>query len=461
MLKKIKNLKLEIILIILFVIMSVAMCDRYSINFDEYYTLSWCRCDWPEFFYEVLHDTSPFLYYFIIRPLALVTGQSILATRLFSIAALFSILLIGSFFVKNFFGQKATYFYLIIIFLNPFMLQKATEIRMYVLASAFTLLSGVFCHQLLLKDTRKNWILFTLFSLLASYTHYYSVLTMIFLYLGLLIYYIATHQEKSIRNWWVCSIVTVICYLPILIIAIFQIKESNGGWIPKPDSRLAPLKELFYSEISFSEYLYLAIIAGFTLFAFISFLRQKTAEFYWSLICCSALWGITAFGIFWGELVKPILLSRYLIMPVCLLFLGICPLIQHTNKYVVLLLSILLIVIGIRQYSSILYSLQNDHTVDTLHFAEENIKDGDKIILLSGDDYLYNCTHYFIPHAELYYYGKFESKLFKKENPDDIFWFFDNQNCMDKELLIRNGLTVKDFGEYQFRHMHINIYKIY
>lgn len=461
MFKKFENSKPEIILIILFLIMSITTCDRYSINFDEYYTLYWCRCDWSEFFYEVLHDTSPFLYYYMIRPFAILTGQSILAARLFSIVALFFSLLIGSVFVKKHFGKAAMYFYLIILFLNPFMLQKSTEIRMYIWAVAFTLISGIFCYQLLLTNTRINWILFTLFSLLASYTHYYSVLTMVFLYLGLLVYYIATHRKRSIRNWWICSIVTVICYLPFLLIAVLQIKESNGNWIHEPSSRLAPLKELFYSGINGSEYLYLAIMAGFTLFAAICFFRKRTPELYWSLVCCSALWGITAFGILWGELVKPILLSRYLIIPVCLFFLGICPLIRHINKYAVMLLCIPLILIGAWQYSSILSSLQKDHTANTLRFAEENINEGDKIILLSGDDYLYNCAHYFIPQAELNYYGDFGSNLFTKEDPDDVFWFFDNRSCMNKDLLIQEGLTVEDFGEYQFRYMHINIYKIY
>lgn len=441
--------------------MSVTTCARYSINFDEYYTLYWCRCSWSEFSYEVLHDTSPFLYYYMIRPFAILTGQSILSARLFSVAALFLILLIGTTFVKRNFGRAAMYFYLIIIFLNPFMLQKSTEIRMYIWASAFTLLSGIFCYQLLLSDSRKNWILFTLFSLLASYTHYYAVLTMVFLYLGLLIYYIATRRKRSIRNWWICSIITAICYLPFLLIAIFQIRESSGDWISKPSSRLAPLKELFYSEIRGSEYLYLVLMISLTIFAFIKFFRQKTPEFYWSLVCCSAIWGITSFGILWGEFVSPILLSRYLIMPVCLFFLGVSPLIRNINKYAVLILCLPLIVVGVFRYASTITSLQEDHTVDTLHFAEENIMEGDKIILLSGDDYLYNCTNYFIPQAQLYYYGEFNQDIFQKENPEDEFWFFDNRNCMDKDLLLKKGLTVEAFGEYQFRYMHINIYKIY
>lgn len=109
---------------------------------------------------------------------------------------------------------------------------------------------------------------------------------------------------------------------------------------------------------------------------------------------------------------------------------------------------------------STLKSLQEDHTADTLHFIDEHIKEDDKIVLLSGDDYLYNCTHYFAPQAELYYHGHFSSKLFEKEKPDDEFWFFDNRECMDLDMMQHDGFTVEDFGEYYFRYMKIKIYKI-
>lgn len=459
--KKTYAFKYEFIIITIFLIMSIIICPRHSINFDEYYTMEWCRSSWSVFFHEVLHDTSPFLYYIMIRPFAILTGQNIFMARLFSLAALLIILLIGAMFIKKNFGKKSMLFYLIIIYLNPFMIQKSVEIRMYVWATAFTLLSGVCCYKLLSAPDRKNWIRFTIFSLLAAYTHYYAVLTMVFLYLGLLLYHSFTHNKKEIKNWFICSVVTVIAYLPFLLIAAAQIMESNGNWIHEPSSRLAPLKELFYSEITGSEYLYLAIMAGFTLFAFIAFLSKRTPEFYWSLICCCAIWGITAFGIVFGQLVKPVMLSRYLIMPVCLLFLGISPMVKYINRYLLLILCLPLVVIGGIRYKLTLDSVQADHTVNTLAFAEEQIMEGDRIILISGDDYLYNCTHYFVPQAEIYYAGAFSVDLFQKETPQDIFWFFDNGNYMDKNLLEEQGLIVEDFGQYQLGYMHLEIYQIH
>ena len=66
--QKIKENLFEIMMIVLFLGMAVLVCPHNSINFDEFYTVYWCKCEWSEFLYQVLHDTSPFLYYFMIRP---------------------------------------------------------------------------------------------------------------------------------------------------------------------------------------------------------------------------------------------------------------------------------------------------------------------------------------------------------------------------------------------------------
>ncbi len=367
--KKLKEFPWEVLIILLFLLMSITSCSRYTIKY-EFFTMQWCRASRHDFFYEVLHDTSPFLYYFMIRPFAILTGQSIFMARLFSLAALFILFMIGATFIKKNHGSKSMFFYLFILYLNPFMLQKSTEIRMYVWVSAFTLLAGVFCYKLFTSPSRKNWILFILCSLSSACTHYYAVLTMVFLYLGLLSYFIYTQNKKELKSWFLCSLTTIVAYIPLLLIAISQIRESNGGWIHEPTSRLAPLRELFYSEINRSEYLYLGVMVGLTLFSLFLLIHKKNVIYYWSFVCSCTIWGITGVGILSAELGKPIMLSRYLIMPVCLLFLGAGPVVRHINKYIILLLCLCFAVIGGIRYTASLETMQRDHTADTLEFAK-------------------------------------------------------------------------------------------
>lgn len=98
--------------------------------------------------------------------------------------------------------------------------------------------------------------------------------------------------------------------------------------------------------------------------------------------------------------------------------------------------------------------------MDTLQFAREHIMEDEKIVLISGDDYLYNCTDYYIPQADIYYTTAFDPGQLATEEGLTEFWFFDNGDYFDLDELKRAGLWAEDFGAYQFGYIHINIYKI-
>ena len=119
-----------------------------------------------------------------------------LCSRLLSAVIGIMILWTGGLFIDEHFGKKASFFFVFFIYLNPFMIQKTTEIRMYMLASVFTIMSGIMSYSVLKDSKKKDWIFFVIFSLLAAYTHYYALLTMCFLYAGILIYFVFTHNKK-------------------------------------------------------------------------------------------------------------------------------------------------------------------------------------------------------------------------------------------------------------------------
>lgn len=450
-----------ILLVAVFTLAAVLSCDRYGINYDEYYTMSWCRLDIVTFWKEILHDTSPFLYYLMVWSVLRLTGHSILCARLFSVLSLVVMLGVGITFVKKSFGRKAMLFYCCILYLNPFMLYKATEIRMYGWASAFVLLSGVLCYQLMAAPTKKKWVGFTVFSLLAACTHYYAVLTLVFLYLGLLCYYLFRKNQSEIRRWFVCAAVTVVSYLPFLLIAIAQIKEDNGGWIEKYDSRLGVLRELFYSQIGGTEHFYILLMAGLTLLAFLQLLKERTVRNFWSVICCSALWGILAFGIVFGELVKPILLSRYLIVAVCLLFLGVTPVISRCNRYLILCCCIFMALVGGVNYNSMQQIRKGDTTKETCELVESEIRQGDLVMVIRGEDnYLYNCVDYYIPQAESYYVGKADYEDIKEKMKTRQVWVFDGTCNLQKEDFRAGGIDAEDLGRYQFTYTEFELFKL-
>lgn len=90
---------------------------------------------------------------------------------------------------------------------------------------------------------------------------------------------------------------------------------------------------------------------------------------------------------------------------------------------------------------------------------KEYIKAGDKIVLISGDDYLYNCTAYYIPQADIFYTGPFDPEQLREEKLSE-FWFFDNGNYLPPIEPQRAVFSAVEFGQYQFGYLRMNIYKI-
>ena len=73
-----------------------------------------------------------------------------------------------------------------------------------------------------------------------------------------------------------------------------------------PSSRLAPIRELFSGEIPYTEHIFPAIILLLMDYCVFPFLKTRSKDSYWALMCGSALWGILVFSI-WYFLSKEIL----------------------------------------------------------------------------------------------------------------------------------------------------------
>lgn len=448
------------IILSFFSLMILSLCFQDTINYDEFFSMQWCRWDWNTLLQRLINDVHPPLYYLILKPVLDITNGSMVCARLLSAIFGTMILWIGSLFIMHNFGKKAALFFACFIYLNPFMIQKATEIRMYMPASAFTVISGIMSYRILKESKRKDWIYFTISSLLAAYTHYYALLTMIFLYAGVGIYCIFTRNKRGICSWLLCALGTIVGYLPWLPIAIKQITTVNGGyWITMPSSRLAPLRELFYSKIPNTEHVYIGILVIFILMAFYALFRKKSVDAYWVLICSSALWGTLFFTILYATKVRPILVSRYLIMAVCLCVLGTSGMVRSLNKYVVILICLFCVLVGGIRYETAFRTQCNRNTTQTIAFVEENIAAADSIVYVSDNyGYFANCLAYYFPDVNRIGIEEAEINNLPDivEDTKGAVWFFDVNQVVSGEDLVH----MDSFGEFGFNSMTFEIYRL-
>lgn len=458
-----------ILILSLFTLMIFSLCFQDTINYDEYFSMHWCRMGWDELMQCLINDVHPPLYYFLLKPIVNLTNGNMLCARLLSAVSGIVLLWSGSLFLKHNFSKKSAAFFSCFLFLNPFMIQKITEIRMYMLASMFTGISGITAYYIIKNPKRKYWILFTVFSLLAAYTHYYALFCMIFLYMGILIYFWFNHVNKEIINWFFCSLATVIGYLFWLPTALKQVSSVNNNyWISISSSILEPLKELFYTMIPYTEYAYLGIIIIMTVCLLLLFLKKKLSDDYWALMCVSALWGIFFFTTWYSYKITPVLLSRYLIIPICLLILGISSMTRVLNKYIIIIICLFCVLIGGDRYLDTIKAQSNHNTTRTVEFANENFAENDIILyynVIEDDIYFANCVTYYFPNMICMPIDTLQiNELEKIVSENNILihaekvWILDTAySIAAKEI---NGFTIEDCGSYGFSTTSFEIYKI-
>ena len=413
---------------------------------------------------QLIDDVHPPLYYFLLKIILDISRESLVCARLLSAVSCIIFLWCGALFIQRNFGKKSAVFYVFFLYLNPFMPQKATEIRMYMFAGVFVIWSGIITLKLLQNENKREWICFVISSLLAAYTHYYALLTVSFLYGGILFWLLIKGNKRGIYRWFLCSVATVVAYLPWLPTVIRQIGDVNGGyWIEAPSSRLAPLRELFYSrigyEIRYSEHVYIFCLLAFVMIAFIAFIRTRNVEAYWALVCNSALWGILIFSFIYMKCFRPILVSRYLIMAVCLAALGGCSTIRFINRYIILLLCAFFLVVGGKRYRDSMADQKNRNTTEMLAYVEENMSSLDTIF------YIYQENAYF-SHCMTYYFPKISSQSIEQDELDYLkeydlesqgnTYFFD----VDDAILEATDVEVEDCGKFGFNSMTFEIYKV-
>lgn len=448
----------------IFSAMIFSLCFQDTINYDEFFSMEWCRLGWKEVIQTLVADVHPPLYYFLLKIITDLTGGSLVAARIFSAVAGMVLLWGGSLFLERNFGIKTAFFYSFFLYLNTFGIQKTTEVRMYMLASVFTVLSGMMSYYILKEEeNKKRWVCFTLFSLLAAYTHYYALLTMVFLYGGLILYFLFTHNKKNIIRWLLCSAATIVGYLPWLPVAWKQTMTVNGNyWITFPSSRLAPIRELFDGEVPYTEHIFPAIIILLMAVAVFNFLKSRNIECYWTLMCGSALWGILIFSIWYASRFRPILVSRYLIMPMCLAVLGISGMAKFQNKYAVMLVCLLCAFSGGICYRNAFRTQLNRNTSKTVEFISKRITPDD-VILYMRDDYGFfgNCVEYYFPDIENMAIDVQQMQLLGQEEFGEAgtVWIFDNEHYLQDTPQI-NGLDIEKCGTFGFSTLEFDIYFI-
>lgn len=450
---KANEVYLEWLLVGFLTLISVSLVFNHNAWVDEIYSMRWTKLSWPDMMHSLINDVHPPLYYFLLKIWNTLTNFSLVGAKLFSVLPVAAYLSLGIIFVKKQFGRKAMVFYLLFITFVPCMLEKTVEVRMYTWTVLFSILSGIYLYYLMKEQLRKNWILFTVFSLAAAYTHYYGLAAMIFIYLALLVYFVFLKNWKQILYFFICCAATIAGYLPWLGIALKQITAVNQDyWIQPASSRLSYIRELLISNFPYSEKIFLMLIVVLILYTGILFLIKKNWQLYWALAVCAPIWCTMFAGHLYGTLVRPVLISRYIIISLCLMVLGLSAVWKYINKYLLIPPCLFFLAVGCFTYREVYAAEYHTLTDSTMTYMQKTITSGEMIAydVTSLD----NAILYYIPQA----IPKSNFDIYHEDY--ESVWYFGVNEKPDQKRLEQNGIECESIGSFGFDNLYFEAFHL-
>ena len=375
------------------------LCFHENIWYDEAYQMVLNRYSLKDIIYFVSKDFSPPLYAICLKIFTSIFGSSLGVCRLFSLLVYCSLFFLAFFPIQKLFSRKVSLYFSLFLLLFPVSSYISLEIRTYCFAFVFTLTAVVYGALLLKEDSWKNMILYTIFSILAMYSHNYSIFC-IFIFLWIE-FFCSLFKKKARLKSFLALLITLLAFIPWLNVLMGQAKALNANfWIDAPN--LAVLFQCLYFIFGSYKFLVLGIIDVFLIFFFWGIFKQPKKVLKGLYIVLPSLLTLLFF-ILWSIYKTPMFISRYMV-PVLggiVLFLAVICSIPKKN-YLFLLLLLFLIYPFFDNYIEEFSKTNDMETKNMIQNIEENSSD-QKIFLHIGEFSLGEMEYYF-PDSEHYYY---------------------------------------------------------
>ncbi len=475
--------------ILLFLLITI-LAFNPSIWADEVFSMKMIEHSYAEMIQLTASDVHPPLYYFILKIFVDIFSFSnisaIYVGKIVSIIPLaLTVFYLGKK-VKDNFGFLCSAIFGFCIICMPKIIDYALEIRMYSWGLFFVTASFLYAYDIITKKTVSSWIFFTIYSLLAAYTHYFSLISVAVIYVYL---FIVCLRQKQLIKWLICSAVTVIAYFPWLIVVINQLTSISGNYWIEPinintiiDYIFFPFKE-WGSNLGYIPAIILLCIFVFAIILGIKKavktnknLSQKTVYIIMGFVILAAT---VLIGIIVSFIIRPIFVERYMVSSLgCfwLCFAYFLSLLKH-NKKLIAAISTIIILIGL---FNIAVTAKNE--INILNsFKDYNAMiqsiDSDDIII-SNYPHVRRCTSYY-RNNECYLWSVEKDALSHElygDKPVTIndlntienwakdgktIWYLESDDFDSlKDRCDNIGLNSEFIGNYKLEFYKINLYEI-
>lgn len=379
--------KIHINIIIVCILFCSASIFHLNLWFDESYSVGMASHNFAEIWSIGGHDVHPVLYYWILSLIGTVTGESILAYRLFSMLCITITGILGFTHIRKDFGDKAGILFSFFVFCIPAATMFAGEIRMYSLAMLLVTLCAIYGYRIYKGDTSwKNWILFEIFSLGCLYTHYYGLMAAGLINVVMLFSFFKKQRWESTRRIIGLGIVQFLIYVPWLIYFTSQLKAiTNGFWIQYifPDTLIELACFQFRGNIKTTTVpLIVSLIVYLYLIGKLIYLKVKKEKILPAVLCMVLYVAIIVAAFILKEVLHTsILLDRYLFVVTGLYIFSICyTLSKEKSKLVIAAICAITMVMSIASNMTAMKQNYGDNNMKQIYYINSNIEEDDCIV---------------------------------------------------------------------------------
>lgn len=441
-----------------------------NIWFDEAYSVGIVNQTMVDIWKIGGHDVHPVLYYWMLRIVNILTNSSILAYRLFSALPIALLGVLGFTHIKKDFGEKTGILFSFFTYFLPMMAVYANQIRMYSWAIYIVTILAIYAYRIYLgQNTKKNWIIFGISSLLSIYIHYYGLMAAGLINLFLLIALIKNKRWKDLK-WQICfGAVQVIAYIPWIIALVSQMEHvSKGFWIgfTFPHTIFEIVGCQMNGTLNGITNLFVGFMANILLFiclGIIGFNKRKDKAINWKPVIYSIaiyISVIIAALIITKIINSAILYYRYLFVITGLYIFAISNILAMSdNKYIIGIVVIIVLLLAVCNNIVQIETNYSQENGKQIEYLKENIQEGDVLVYSNigngsvfasnfreNKQYFYNKENWGVEEAYKVWAPHMETHIttdFLEECTNRI-WIIDSED---------NGFYNELFNTEEFNHI--------
>ena len=394
----------------MFILISLYTIFSKAIWIDEVYSLELAK--------HPFIDVHPPLYYMIVRVAFLLLGgiiDHIYIGKLVSVIPYIILLIIGYTYIKKVYGIRVAFIFNMFVVGMPQMLLYATEIRMYAWGMLFVTCAFLQLPRIIdgEKNNWLNYVLLSVFSALAAYTHYFACASAIVIYIELFIMCIIRKDYKKIWSVLLSGLAVVVMYLPWLFVFLSQVSAVSESYWIEPVSLKGIISNflfLFYTNRVLEVIILIVFLAGLVGVFFCSKEKRYIA------LCGIGTWaGTIVMGVLLSIIIRPIFISRYVLgAAACMWFaiaIGLDKLINDRVKdvYVYTILLISCCLVGVLYLKS---EIDEKNKISNTLSAFDNYIDSNTIIVTDNNHTQCTASYYYINNESLLYYPENDTQKY-------------------------------------------------